>query len=232
MKIFGLQKFTLIDYPGKLACIIFTGGCNFKCPYCHNPCLILDPESQKQITQEEFLTFLHKRQNKLDAVVISGGEPTLQADLEKFIGLIKQYNFLVKLDTNGSKPAIIKNLITQKLIDAVGIDYKAPSESYQKISQNSKVLGKNILKLIEHAINKLGSKNVDIRTTVHRDLISEKDLHTMWNELKTHNVKTWHLQQYHQTEVLDLNLDAQTWSNRELIDIAHNISPTIDVRIN
>ena len=232
MKIFGMQNFTLIDYPGKLACILFTGGCNFRCPYCHNPCLVLDPKSQKQINHDKFFNFLESRVNKLDGVVISGGEPTLDPNLEFFIKKIKSYNFLVKLDTNGSNPEIVKKLINSELIDAVGIDYKAPSKKYSKISKNSQILGKNILKLIEFAIEKLGSKNVDIRTTIHKELTTENDIHTMWQELSTHKTEKWHLQQYHETDVLDLNLSNKTWTNSELIEIAHNISPSISVRTN
>ncbi len=232
MKIFGLQKFTLIDYPGKLACIIFTGNCNFRCPYCHNPCLVLDPESQDEIKHETFFDFLKKRQGKLDGVVISGGEPTLQNGLKEFIEEVKRLNFLVKLDTNGSNPQIVKDLISEELIDYLGIDYKAPSNKYQRVSMNKNVKGKNILNFINHAVKNLGNDNIDIRTTVHKDILSEDDLSQMWNELFINKVKKWTLQQYNPTEVLDEGLSQETWNNRELIAIAHNISPSINVRTN
>ncbi len=232
MKIFGLQKFTLIDYPEKLACIIFTGSCNFRCPYCHNPCLVLDPESQDVISHETFFNFLKKRQGKLDGVVISGGEPTLQHGIKDFIKEIKKLNFLVKLDTNGSNPKIVKELISEKLIDSLGIDYKAPSTEYEKVSMNKSIKGEDILDFINYAAKNIGNNNIDIRTTVHKDILSENDLMVMWNELFLNNVKIWTLQQYNPTEVLDEDLSCDTWNNKELIAIAHNISSSINVRIN
>ncbi|UDQ98766.1 anaerobic ribonucleoside-triphosphate reductase activating protein [Lentisphaerota bacterium WC36G] len=230
MKIFGLQKFSLIDYPGKLACVVFTGGCNFSCPYCHNPCLVLAPESQEPIDYNDFFEFLRKRQGKLDGVVVSGGEPTLQKKLKKLIVDIKKLDFLVKLDTNGSNFEVVKELVDDNLIDSIGIDYKASSNDYAKISGNKNINGIDVLKVINYSVKKLRQKNVDIRTTVHKSLLSFEELKVMWSELKLQGVEEWYLQQYHDVEVLDLKLSNETWTNSELEDIAQNISPKIKIR--
>lgn len=129
MKISGLQKMTLLDYPGKVACTVFLGGCNFRCPFCHNSEL-LGQDAPQFMTDEEFFAFLHKRQGLLEAVCISGGEPTLQPNLSEFIGKIKELNFLVKLDTNGYKPNVLRQLLQAGLLDYVAMDVKNDLEHY------------------------------------------------------------------------------------------------------
>ena len=132
MKISGLQKLTLLDYPGKMACTVFTYGCNFRCPFCHNALLVTE-ENSDNISQDEFFAFLKKRQGILDGVCISGGEPTLQKDLVQFISEIKSLGYSVKLDTNGSSPIVLKQLIEKKLIDYVAMDIKNSPAKYDKI---------------------------------------------------------------------------------------------------
>ena len=129
MKISGLQKLTLLDYPGKMACTVFTYGCNFRCPFCHNALLVTE-ENSDSISEDEFFSFLKKRQGILDGVCISGGEPTLQKDLPEFISKIKALGYCVKLDTNGSSPLIVKKLIDEKLIDYIAMDIKNSPARY------------------------------------------------------------------------------------------------------
>ena len=129
MKISGLQKLTLLDYPGKMACTVFTYGCNFRCPFCHNALLVTE-ENSDNISEDEFFAFLKKRQGILDGVCISGGEPTLQNDLAEFIGKIKALGYAVKLDTNGSRPEVLRNLIKEKLVDYVAMDIKNSPAKY------------------------------------------------------------------------------------------------------
>ena len=129
MKISGLQKLTLLDYPGKMACTVFTYGCNFRCPFCHNALLVTE-ENIDSISEDEFFSFLKKRQGILDGVCISGGEPTLQKDLPEFITKIKALGYCVKLDTNGSSPLLLKKLIEEKLIDYVAMDIKNSPDKY------------------------------------------------------------------------------------------------------
>ncbi len=130
MKIHGFNKTTLLDYPEHLAATIFTGGCNFRCPFCHNGGLVLDPDSQPAIPEEEVLKFLQKRRGILQGVCITGGEPTLQPDLEDFIRKVKEMGYLVKLDTNGSRPEVLKSLLEKGLLDYVAMDIKASQENY------------------------------------------------------------------------------------------------------
>ncbi len=132
MLIGGLQKTTLIDYPGKVACIVFTMGCNFRCGFCHNPELI-EMGSKSNISEDVFFDFLKKRKKILDGVVITGGEPLLQKDIKDFIIKIKKENFLIKLDTNGTFPDMLKELIDLKLIDYVAMDLKNVLEKYSDV---------------------------------------------------------------------------------------------------
>lgn len=137
MLISGIQQFTLLDYPGKTACVVFTPGCNFRCGYCHNPEFVL-PEQIKNI-QKDFIhedvifNFLKKRQGLLDGVVITGGEPTLQGDLIPFIKKVRDLGFLVKLDTNGNKPDVIKKIFDEHLVDYVAMDIKTSYAKYQSL---------------------------------------------------------------------------------------------------
>lgn len=130
MQIHGLSKLTLLDFPGHLACIVFTGACNFRCPFCHNAPLVLAPHTCPPVPEEEFFHFLSSRRGKLDGVCITGGEPTLQADLPDFIAKIKALGFLVKLDTNGYRPDVLKALLDAQLLDMVAMDIKNSPSRY------------------------------------------------------------------------------------------------------
>ena len=130
MQLHGLNKLTLLDFPGHLACTVFTGTCNFRCPYCHNAPLVLAPNSCPSISEEEFFNFLSSRKGKLDGVCITGGEPTLQADLPEFIAKIRNLGFLVKLDTNGYRPEVLKELLDARLLDMVAMDIKNSRDFY------------------------------------------------------------------------------------------------------
>ncbi len=130
MIINGLQKLTLLDYPGRTACTIFTSGCNFRCPFCHNAPLVLTPAENPVIPEEEIFFFLNKRKGILDGVCITGGEPLLQNDIEKFTGKIKKLGYMVKLDTNGSNPERLASLIEKGIIDYVAMDIKNTKDKY------------------------------------------------------------------------------------------------------
>ena len=124
MIIKGFQKTTLLDFPGKVACTVFTGGCNFRCPFCHNASLVLHPNESDSFDEEDILSQLAKRKNLLDGVCLTGGEPLLQPDLERFLEQIKKLDLAIKLDTNGSNPKKLKELIDKNLLDAVAMDIK------------------------------------------------------------------------------------------------------------
>ena len=130
MRIQGLQKLTLLDYPEHTACTVFTSGCNFRCPFCHNASLVVDTPKESEISEEEFFSFLQKRIGILDGVCVSGGEPLLQPDIEQFIRKIKDMGFAVKLDTNGSFPDKLIHLVEQGLVDYVAMDIKNSPDTY------------------------------------------------------------------------------------------------------
>ena len=176
MIISGLQKMTLLDYPGKVACTVFLQGCNFRCPFCHNSDL-LDGNAEPFMTMEEFLDFLKKRKGLLDAVCVSGGEPTLQKDLPELLKGIKALGFSVKLDTNGSRPDILKKLVKDGLVDYVAMDVKnSPARYGETIG-----LTKPDMASIEESLRFLIEGNVayELRTTVVAELHSEASITEM-----------------------------------------------------
>ena len=168
MIIHGLQKLTLLDFPGHTACTVFTGGCNFRCPFCHNASLVTHPENQPVIAEEEFFSFLGKRQGLLDGVAITGGEPTLQADLPDFIRKIRKLGFAVKLDTNGYRPRMLESLLSENLLDFVAMDLKAAPDNY------AAVCGLNAMDLtaIEESVDLLRTSGIphEFRTTFVKGL--------------------------------------------------------------
>lgn len=182
MQIGGLQKFSLIDYPGKIAAVVFTQGCNFRCPYCHNPELVLPVFFHPIIPESIFFRFLEDRRGKIDAVVISGGEPTIHTDLIDFITAIKNRGYLVKLDTNGSHPAVLEKIIDQKLIDYIAMDIKAPFERYCELS------GCEVSTLpIETSIRLIESSDIEheFRTTWETCMLRVSDIDTIHEYVKS-----------------------------------------------
>lgn len=168
----GLQRVSLIEYPGKIVSIVFVGNCNFSCHYCYNPDLVKDYDKIPTIPEEEIINFMKKRKGLLDGICITGGEPTIYPDLPKFIKKIKNLGFLVKLDTNGTNPDILKDLIDQKLIDYVAMDIKASLSKYEKVT-GTKVNLDNIQKSV-NIIRKSGI-DYEFRTTVVPKFFKKKD---------------------------------------------------------
>ena len=173
MLISGLQKLTLLDYPGKLAATVFFSGCNFRCPFCHNASLVINPR-EGEITAEELLAFLDSRRGRLEAVCISGGEPTLRPELPSLINSIKEKGFLVKLDTNGYRPDVLKSLVSDGLIDYVAMDIKNSKESYERTVA---IPNFNLTPVCE-SVELLLSDKVDyeFRTTVVKELHTAQDM--------------------------------------------------------
>ena len=175
MRISGLQKMTLLDYPGKIACTVFLGGCNFRCPFCHNGEL-LDGCVETVMEEREFFEFLSKRKGLLDAVCISGGEPTLQAGLVSFVETIKSMGYLTKLDTNGSRPEVLEELVSRNLLDYVAMDIKNSPDAYAQTAgaavQLEKV-AKSIRYLLEDRVD------YELRTTVVEQLHNEESVARM-----------------------------------------------------
>ncbi len=170
----GLQKLTLIDYPGKIATTVFTVGCNFRCPFCHNPELVFPNfgGTTGTISEKDFFDFLKKRQGKLDGVCITGGEPTIQGDLLAFMAKIKKMNYLVKLDTNGSRPDVLKQALDKNLVDFVAMDIKNCLEKYNQTNGIETDLER--IKLSVELIRN-SRKPYEFRTTVVPGLHNLKD---------------------------------------------------------
>ena len=173
MRIGGLQKLSLIDYPGKLSCVIFTQGCNFRCRYCHNPELVIPDKFCPTISEEYVMSFLKRRRKYLDGAVISGGEPTIHGDLISFLDKIKRLGYLIKLDTNGSNPFVLKQLIQLKLVNCIAMDVKASLNRYPEVIDVSFPVEK-IKESIEIILGS-GIKH-EFRTTVVKHLCSCDDV--------------------------------------------------------
>jgi pyruvate formate lyase activating enzyme len=209
----GLEKLTLIDFPGKMAAIIFTQNCNFRCQFCYNPSLVVCSEekqesdnscktkghSQNQVKNENSLSspendlfhFLESRRGKLDGVVITGGEPTLHSDLPEFIKKIRKMGYAIKLDTNGTNPKMLKELLAEKLLDYIAMDLKAPLTEYEK------VVGVKIdISKIKESIKIIINSGVpyEFRTTVVPGLIVLDDIKVMGEAIK--GAGKWYLQKF------------------------------------
>lgn len=168
MRIFGLQKLTLLDYPGKVACTVFTAGCNMRCPFCHNASLVTGAGLGFEIPENEFFSFLKKRQGIIEGVCITGGEPLLNNDLPEFMKNIKDLGYLIKLDTNGSYPEKLKGVIKTGLVDYVAMDIKSSEELYAKASGIPDLNFADIKESIDFLLSDL--VDYEFRTTVVREL--------------------------------------------------------------
>jgi len=162
MQIGGFQKLSLIDYPGKMAAVIFTQGCNFRCPFCHNRDLVLPEFYKEPIAEEEVYTYLRKRQDKLQGLVITGGEPTLQVDLVSFLRRVKDLGYSIKVDSNGSRPEVLEKIILAGLVDYIAMDVKSSLASYGRATGVAVDITD-----IQRSIELLLSSNIDhhFRTT-------------------------------------------------------------------
>lgn len=179
MLIGGLQKTTLVDYPGKIAATIFTIGCNYRCSFCHNPEIVKG--IAKVIPEETIFEFLKSRKDLVDGVCITGGEPTLQPDLMNFIKKIKHLGYAVKLDTNGHRPDVLKKLISRGLIDYIAMDIKAPWKKYSKV-----VVRETDLEKVKESVLMIREAGLpyEFRSTVLPALHSEKDIVAMARQIK------------------------------------------------
>lgn len=171
----GLQKLTLLDFPGKVACTLFTKGCNMRCPFCHNASLVVRADEQRPYDNYELLEFLKKRFGLLDGVAITGGEPTLWPGLYDFIAEVKKIGYEVKLDTNGTRPEVIKKLVADKLVDYIAMDIKNCREKYGATIGFDECYD---LSPIDESINFLMEENVDFefRTTVTKEYHTAEDI--------------------------------------------------------
>lgn len=226
MKIFGLQKLTLIDYPGKAAATVFLSGCDFKCPFCHNA-VLMKSDGTSFIEVEELLTFLDTRRNLLDGVCISGGEPLLQDGVIDFISKIKKLGFDIKLDTNGNNPNLLKKIAEAKLIDYVAMDIKSSLQNYSAAVGLDAFCSSNVEESAKFLLN--GTIPYEFRTTVVREFHKADDFHSIGKWLQ--GAGDYFLQAFVNTDdVPNKNLSAyDTCDMKVFCDIlkAYNINAQI-----
>lgn len=192
MVIQGLQKLTLLDYPGKVACTVFTAGCNFRCPFCHNASLVIDTHKNEEIKEQEVLAFLKKRQGVLEGVCISGGEPLMQSAIGTFMRSIKDLGYSIKLDTNGSFPEKLKSLTEEGLVDYVAMDIKNSKESYGRTVGIEAYDVAQIEKSVEFLLT--GTIPYEFRTTVVREFHQKSDFVSIGHWIR--GAEQYYLQQF------------------------------------
>ncbi len=228
MIIQGLQKLTLLDFPGHTACTVYTAGCNFRCPFCHNASLVTHIDAQPVCTEDAFFSFLSKRQGLLDGVAVTGGEPLLQKDIIPFLKKIRALGFAVKLDTNGSKPDVLREIVGEGLVDYVAMDVKNTKEKYPLTAG----IDEKMLADIEESIDFLLENHVDyeFRTTLVKNFHTKEDLAAMSQRLQ--GAKRWFLQSFKDSgDLIDASCvgfsDAQM---REMLDSARFAAPFAEIR--
>ncbi len=191
LPIYSVTPFTMLDFPGQTACIIWFSGCNMRCGYCHNPEIV---KSKGRGTSEQVLAFLEKRKGLLDGVVLSGGEATLYKDIVEFASQIKSLGYAIKLDTNGTRPDIVQEMLQNDLLDYVALDYKAPLSKYKKVTAT------HLFKHFDETLSRLCWQDkvlFEVRTTVHRDLLDEKAIIEIMEDLTARGYRgVYYIQNY------------------------------------
>lgn len=192
MVIQGLQKLTLLDYPQKVACTVFTAGCNFRCPFCHNASLVIDTYKNQEIPGEEFFAFLRKRQGILDGVCVTGGEPLIQHGIEDFVREIKRLGYAVKLDTNGSFPDKLQRIVEAGLVDYVAMDIKNSQENYGRTVGIEGYDLRNIHRSVQYLLS--DPVSYEFRTTVVREFHQRSDFESIGKWIR--GARRYYLQQF------------------------------------
>lgn len=214
MIIAGYQKLTLLDYPGKLATTVFTVGCSFRCSFCHNPELVLSSQFMvNRSAEREFFAFLKKRKGKLEGVCITGGEPAIQPDIVDFIRKIKKLGYFVKLDTNGTRPDVLRRLIGEKLIDFIAMDIKDQPRKYLRTAGIKNIKTQHAASLLDRvrlSVDLIKNSRIpyEFRTTVVPGIHSEKDFLSIAKWIK--GADSYWLQRYQEKKMLDPKLKKKT----------------------
>lgn len=230
MKVTGIQKLTLLDYPGVVACTVFTAGCNFRCPFCHNAMLVLPEQIDDEcLTDDEVFGFLKKRRGVLDGVAVTGGEPLLHADMPEFLARVKELGYKIKLDTNGSNPELLSEIVKNKLVDRVAMDIKnAPEEYARTIGFKSFDIAP-----VERSKEMLlrGDIDYEFRTTVVKGIHTKESLigAAKWIE----GAKEYYLQQFKDSGNLILPDGLAAYDEKQmhaLADAVRDYVPTVEVR--
>lgn len=229
MLISGLQKLTLLDYPGKVACTVFTGGCNFRCPFCHNAPLVLPERLAHDTDEEQVLAFLKKRQGTLDGVAITGGEPLLHKDIAQFLEKVKALGYSIKLDTNGSFPERLIEIVSAGLVDRVAMDIKNSPELYPQTTGCETLDMAKIDRSREFLLS--GAVDYEFRTTVVKGLHTEESLLSAAKWIS--GAKEYYLQQFKDSgDVLNIGTLC-AFDEREMHALCESVRryvPTAQVR--
>jgi pyruvate formate lyase activating enzyme len=221
VEIKGLEKFSPRDYPGVLSSTVFLGSCNFRCPFCHNAGLVLDPDDLPTFPMDYFSRFLDSRKDWLEGICITGGEPLLHPDLADFLSLLKERNLLVKLDTNGSFPSRLEDLIGKNLIDSIAMDVKAPLEKYEEVTRSA-VDVKNIRKSIDIIMS--SGRDYVFRTTVVPGLIDRAGIRAISQMLE--GAKVFQIQQFVPVNTLDPAFERlHPFKRKEIQELVKNAEP-------
>ena len=223
MQIFGFNKTTLLDFPEHVACTVFTGGCNFRCPFCQNGDLVLHGGSLPVLDEEEVFRVLRKRKGILTGVCVTGGEPTLQRDLDVFLSRVKELGYLVKLDSNGYRPEVLQSLCERGLVDYFAMDIQSSPENYARTAGVKEL----DMGLIRESVDFIRSCGLDyeFRTTVVRELHSSGDFLSIGEWLK--GCKAYFLQSYVESEGV-ICKEFSSYSKEELEEFVMLLKPYID----
>ena len=228
MKIHGFNTLTLLDYPGLVGATLFLGGCNLRCPFCQNGNLVLFPDTEPWIPQEEVLSTLKKRRKVLDGVCVSGGEPTLYRELPELIRQMKEMGYQVKLDTNGTNPSMLRELCSQGLIDFVAMDIKSSQENYEKASGCTPAQ----LDSVRESVDFLLSQAIDyeFRTTVVKELHTESDFNSIREWIA--GCRAYYLQAYRESEnVISKSFSSYTYQElTHFRDLLKEKIPLVEIR--
>ena len=223
MEIHGLQKLTLLDYPGHTACTVFTGRCNFRCPFCQNASLVLHPETLASIPEEDVFAFLEKRKGLLDGVAVTGGEPTLQPDLPDFLRRVKDMGYETKLDTNGARPETLGSILAEGLADYVAMDVKSSPAGYGRCAGIS---SETLLEAVKESVRLLEGSGVahEFRTTAVKGLHSVEDFEAIGRWLA--GTEKYFIQSYADSgDILEPGYEA--FSREELEELLAAVRPYI-----
>lgn len=232
MRISGLMKYTLLDYPGHIACTIFFGNCNLRCPFCHNMELVVHPETYPEISIDEILSFLKTRIGKLEGVAITGGEPLLNSDIEDLIKPIKEMGFKIKLDTNGFHPDRLKPLLEKNYLDMIAMDIKSGFTNYLKVAGVPEYADHNWKERIVRSIDMIKNSGIDyeFRTTCVKGLHTKEDFYEIKDMIKGAN--KYFLQNYKKPPDRDIP-EFSSFSKEELegfLDIVKNAVNAVSIR--
>lgn len=230
MQVTGIQKLTLLDYPGTVACTVFTAGCNFRCPFCHNAMLVLPEQMETNyLTDGEVFDFLRKRRGVLDGVAVTGGEPLLHRDMPEFLSRIKELGYKIKLDTNGSNPALLREIVEAGLVDRVAMDIKNAPESY------AETIGFERFDIapVEQSKSFLleGSVDYEFRTTVVRGIHTKESLIGAAKWIS--GAKEYYLQQFKDSGSLVMGEGLSAYDEKQMHELAEAVReyvPTVEVR--